>query len=246
MKGRAPQTGYDRAEYGQARLDTDRNGCDTRSDILGRDLRHVTITPGTNGCRTEAGTLADPYTATVIDYVRGNDSVDIDHVVSLSNAWQTGAFRWEIRKRAALANDPMNLLAVDSSANRQKGDGDTATWLPPDKGFRCSYAARQISVKAKYQLWVTVAERDAMARILASCPNQRARTGGAPTISPVAVNQPRRSTPSPDVRDPVDGSGGVYYQNCDAVRANGADPIHSGDPGYGPHLDRDGDGIGCE
>ena len=246
VKGRAPRTGYDRAEYGQAWLDTDRNGCDTRSDILGRDLTHVTITPGTNGCRIEAGTLADPYTATVIDYVRGNDSVDIDHVVSLSNAWQTGAFRWEIRKRAALANDPMNLLAVDSSANRQKGDADTATWLPSNKRYRCSYAARQVSVKAKYQLWVTVAELDAMARILASCPRQRSWTGGAPTISPVAVNQPRRTTPTPDGRGPVDGSGGVYYENCDAVRADGADPIHSGDPGYGPHLDRDGDGTGCE
>jgi hypothetical protein len=248
VRGRAPQTGYDRDQFGQAWLDTNRNGCDTRSDILVRDLTSLSVTPGTNGCRVEAGTLSDPYTGTLIDYVRGNDTVDIDHVVALSNAWQTGAFRWEIRKRAAFANDPMNLLAVDSGANRQKGDGDTATWLPSNKPYRCAYTATQVSVKAKYQLWVTPAERDAMTRILTSCPPQRVRTGGAPTISPVAVNQPHRSTPSPSPASgpPATGSGPVYYPNCDAVRAAGTDPIHAGDPGYATHLDRDGDGTGCE
>src|SRR3954454_19558890 len=104
VKGRAARTGYDRDEFGQAWLDTNRNGCDTRSDILARDLTNPTVTPGTNGCRVEAGTLADPYTGTLIQYVRGNDTVDIDHVVALSNAWQTGAFGWDVRKRAAFAN----------------------------------------------------------------------------------------------------------------------------------------------
>jgi hypothetical protein len=248
VKGRAPQTGYDRDQFGQAWLDTNRNGCDTRSDILARDLTALTVTPGTNGCRVEAGTLADPYTGTSIHHVRGNDTVDIDHVVALSNAWQTGAFGWDIRKRAAFANDPMNLLAVDSSANRQKGDGDTATWLPSNKSFRCAYAARQVSVKAKYELWVAPAERDAMARILTACPPQPAPTGGAPTIAPVAVNRPHQSTPRPESTGGPEAAGGssVYYENCDAVRAAGADPIHAGDPGYAPHLDRDGDGTGCE
>jgi hypothetical protein len=163
----------------------------------------------------------------------------------MSNAWQTGAFAWEPRKRAALANDPMNLLAVDMSANRQKGDGDAATWLPSNKGVRCAYVARQVSVKAKYHLWVTPAERDAVRRILDSCPGQRGWTGGAPTLSPVPVNTPARtSAPAPTGTAPV--SGDVYYENCDAVRAAGAAPIHAGDPGYAPHLDRDGDGVGCE
>jgi hypothetical protein len=248
VKGRAPRTGYDRDEFGQAWLDTDRNGCDTRNDILARDLTTLEVTPGTNGCRVEAGTLADPYTGTLIRYVRGNDTVDIDHVVALSNAWQTGAFSWDIRKRAAFANDPLNLLAIDSSANRQKGDADPATWLPPNKAYRCAYAARQISVKAKYQLWVTPPERDAMARILTGCPDQPALVSGSPTVAPVAVNQPHRSTPGPQPADDqgTNASGSVYYQNCDAVRAAGADPIHAGDPGYAAHLDRDGDGTGCE
>src|SRR4051794_29036286 len=248
VKGRAARTGYDRDEFGQAWLDTNRNGCDTRSDILARDLTNLTVTPGTNGCRVEAGTLADPYTGTLIQYVRGNDTVDIDHVVALSNAWQTGAFGWDVRKRAAFANDPVNLLAVDSSLNRQKGDADTATWLPANKPYRCPYTARQVSIKARYQLWVTPPERDAMARILTGCPDQPALTGGAPTLAPVAVNQPHRSTPGPQ---PAGGQntkpgGSVSYPNCDAVRAAGADPIHAGDPGYAAHLDRDGDGTGCE
>ena len=247
VKGRAPQTDYDRDQFGQAWLDTNRNGCDTRSDILVRDLTSLRVTAGTNGCRVEAGTLADPYTDTTIHYVRGNDTVDIDHVVALSNAWQTGAFGWDIRKRAAFANDPMNLLAVDASANRQKGDGDTATWLPANKSYRCAYTARQVSVKAKYQLWVTRPERDTMARILTACPRQPARTGGTPTIAAVAVNRPHRATtPSPTGGPASSTSSSVYYKSCDAVRAAGADPVHDGDPGYDSHLDRDGDGAGCE
>ena len=248
VKGRAPKTGYDRDQFGQAWLDTDRNGCDTRDDILRRDLTGVQIDPATHGCLVVAGTLDDPYTGQQLSYVRGHSVVDIDHVVALSDAWQKGAFAWDVRKRAALANDPMNLLAVDMSANRQKGDGDAATWLPSNKAFRCAYVARQVSVKAKYHLWVTPAERDAVRRILDSCPGQRGWTGGAPTISPVAVNVPvRPSTPRPTESAGGSGdSGDVYYANCDAVRAAGAAPIHAGEPGYAPHLDRDGDGVGCE
>jgi hypothetical protein len=80
--------------------------------------------------------------------------------------------------RKTFANDPLNLLAVGSSVNRAKGDGDAATWLPPKKSFRCDYVARQITVKRKYGVWVTRAERDAMTRILATCPNQRLPEAG--------------------------------------------------------------------
>ncbi len=121
-----------------------------------------------------SGRLADPYTSTTIMFARGGASeVDIDHVVALGDAWQKGAWRWPHGERVAFANDPLNLLAVDASANRQKGDGDTATWLPANKSFRCAYVARQVSVKLKYALSVTAAERDAMRRVLARCPTQR-------------------------------------------------------------------------
>jgi hypothetical protein len=66
----------------------------------------------------------------------------------------------------------MNLLAVKGRLNSQKGDGDAATWLPPLKSFRCDYVSRQIAVKLKYKLWFTAPEKEAMIRILKSCPEK--------------------------------------------------------------------------
>jgi len=174
-RGRAPKTGYDRALFGQAWADVDRNGCDTRNDVLRRDLTAYVLKPGTNGCLVLSGALHDPFTGTTIAFVRGqstSSAVQIDHVVPLSDAWQKGAQQWSTPRRTAFANDLLNLLAVDGLTNQRKSDGDAATWLPPNKAYRCPYAARQIAVKAKYGLWVTSAERDALARILAACPSQ--------------------------------------------------------------------------
>lgn len=151
VKGRAPMTGYDRAEFGQAWLDADRNGCDTRNDVLRRDIRGAVLDPRTHGCVVLSGVLPDPYLGRDVPFRRGpGDEIDIDHVVALGNAWVTGAFRFDIRTRAALANDPLDLLAVDLHTNRSKGDGDAATWLPPYRPFRCAYVARQVAVKHKY------------------------------------------------------------------------------------------------
>ena len=244
VKGRAAKTGYTRAQFGQAWFDTDRNGCDTRNDMLRRDLASRQMK---NSCKVLAGTLApDPYTGTPIRFVYGGASeVDIDHVVALSDAWQKGAGSWPAGKRLALANDPLNLLAVDAGANRSKGDGDTATWLPPNKAYRCTYVARQVAVKGKYGLWVTSAERDAMTRVLATCPTMRLPgPGSAATVAAL----PRSANPPAPQPAPVPAppAGVTSYANCDAVRAAGAAPIRRGDPGYASKLDRDGDGIGCE
>lgn len=167
VKGRAPRTGYDRAAFGSPWTDVDGNGCDTRNDILRRDLVQKRILPH---CTVARGILKDPYTRQTITHVAGRSVIDIDHVVSLSDAWQKGAFRWSSSRRTVFANDPLNLLAVDYSANRQKGEGDAATWLPPNKAFRCSFVARQVAVKARYGLWVTAAEKSAIARVLGTCP----------------------------------------------------------------------------
>ena len=175
VKGRAPKTGYDRALFGHAWADVDRNGCDTRNDVLRRDLAPFALKSGTNGCMVLSGTLRDSYLGVTIAFVRGSSTfskVQIDHVVPLSDAWQKGAQQWSTRQRTAFANDPLNLLAVDGLTNQRKSDSDAATWLPPNKAYRCSYAARQIAVKARYGAWVTGAERDALARILATCPAQ--------------------------------------------------------------------------
>lgn len=174
VKGRAAKTGYERALFGQAWLDTDRNGCDTRNDVLRRDLTRDVLKADTNGCVLLSGRLDDPYTGTVIDFVRGqgtSSAVQIDHVVALSDAWQKGAQQWSGATRATFANDSLNLLAVDGPTNQSKGDGDAATWLPA-RSYRCAYAARIVAVKKAYGLWLTAAERDALAGILAGCPTQ--------------------------------------------------------------------------
>jgi hypothetical protein len=179
VKGRAPKTGYTRDQFGQAWADVDRNGCDTRNDILQRDLTSIMYKTGTRNCVVASGTLVDRYSGETINFVRGNVSsmeVQIDHVVALSNAWQTGAFKLSADQRKALANDPLNLFAVKGSLNQQKSDGDAATWLPPMKSFRCAYVAQQIAVKAKYSLWVVPPEKAAMISILAKCPTQKLPT----------------------------------------------------------------------
>ena len=173
VKGRAPKTGYSRAQFGAAWADVDHNGCDTRNDILRRDLTSVVYRSG--NCVILSGVLHDPYGGSVINFRRGaatSPAVQIDHVVALSDAWQKGAFAWTIAKRTAFANDPLELLAVDGPINSQKSDSDAASWLPPMKTYRCQFVARQIAVKSKYGVWITSAERDAFGRVLAKCPKQ--------------------------------------------------------------------------
>ncbi|GAA2138853.1 hypothetical protein GCM10009825_25520 [Arthrobacter humicola] len=175
VKGRSAKDTYDRSAFGQAWLDVDRNGCDTRNDILRRDLEAAEFVNG-SGCQVSGGTLREPYTGHVIAFRRGAETsaaVQIDHVVALGDAWQKGAQQLTAQQREHLANDPLNLIAVDGPANQDKSASDAATWLPPNKAFRCHYVARQISVKAAYRLWVTPAEKEAMKRILGSCPQQQ-------------------------------------------------------------------------
>jgi len=235
VRGRAPMTGYTRAEFGPAWTDVNRNGCDTRNDILRRDLAPVTVRAGTNGCLVVAGTLTDAYTGAAITFTRGVETsmaVQIDHVVALGDAWQKGAQAWTTVKRTAFANDPLNLLAVKGSVNASKGDGDTATWLPPNKAIRCAYVARQVTVKANYGLWTTAAERTAMERVLSGCPTQRlisasqavdrkassARVAAAPTPKakpspkPTPRPQPKpKPSPKPSPKPPPPAHS---FENC--------------------------------
>lgn len=245
VKGRAPKTGYAREQFGNGWMTT--GGCDTGDRILIRDLAGKRYL---DDCRVQSGTLADPYTATRIGYERGGASeVDIDHVVALSDAWQKGAQQWSSQERVAFANDPLNLLAVDAAANRQKGDGDAATWLPSNKRFRCAYVARQAAVKRKYRAWVTSAERDAIRRVLATCPDQKLPKPGARIhVHTTSTQPPSTTTPKPTTAAAPSSGGGRAYANCTQARAAGAAPIMRGSPDYDLNrkLDRDGDGIACE
>jgi hypothetical protein len=170
VKGPAPATGYDRTgDFGSAWLDVDRNGCDTRNDVLARDLTDVVRS---GPCRVLSGELVSPYTGATIDFVRGDTTstaVQIDHVVALENVWRTGGQQLSQDERQALANDPANLFAVDQHSNAQKRSGDAATWLPANTAFRCTYVEHQVAIKTTYRLWVVPAERDAIERVLARC-----------------------------------------------------------------------------
>lgn len=240
VKGRSTLTAYDRASF-RFGSDTDGNGCETRDDVLARDLEQRVIQRA-DTCLTLTGVLTDPYGGRRIDFVRAAGSVDVDHAVSLGNAWVTGAFGWTEEGKVIFGNDPLNLLATDASLNRQKGDGDAATWLPR-KANRCEYVARQIAVKSAYALWVTPPERAAMSTVLSRCPGQ-----------PLPVSAPARSTPpvgrsdgepAPTRTEPPPAATGPF-DTCAEARAAGAAPVYEGHPGYDDHLDRDGDGVGCD
>lgn len=176
VKGKSAKTGYSRDQFGSAWTDKAtgvmyaNNGCDTRNDILKRDLSNVQLDK--NGCTVLSGTLNDPYTGKTIQFQRGPESarVQIDHLVALGNAWVTGAQSWDVSKRTAFANDPRNLAAADGPQNGAKGDKDASGWLPPNKKARCSYVSAQVNVKYIYGLWVTPSEKDAMMNILKGCP----------------------------------------------------------------------------
>ena len=210
-------------------------------------------------CAVVAGTLHDPYTGTTERLSAGNmDTADIDHVVALGDSWQKGAQQWSRAERVRFANDPLNLLVTSESINAGKGDGDTATWLPPNKSFRCTYVARQVSVKTKYDLSVTRAEHEAMTRVLAGCPDQQlinaaeardqrdphatvARPKTTPASSPT-TSAPKNSTEKKEASttDP-------RFPTCAAANRAGFGPYQRGvDPEYDWYRDRDGDGLVCE
>lgn len=169
------KAGYDRDLFGYRETDDDGNGCDVREDVLARDLTDVRYT-SSGSCKVKSGTLDDPYTGQTIHFIRGvktSSAVQIDHVVALENAWQSGARDWNNAQRYRFGNDMDNLLAVDGPANQDKGSASAAYWLPTNSAYRCAYVARQIGIKTKYALTVTSREKQAMQAVLASCPNEQ-------------------------------------------------------------------------
>lgn len=169
--------GYSRDEFGQAWADVDHNGCDTRNDILARDLTGIALKAG-SGCVVVAGTLDDPYTTdratgqpARIDFTKAQASaVQIDHVVPLKVAWDHGAAAWDQAQRTAFANDPANLLAVSGPTNSAKGDKTPAAWMPPNRGAWCTYSVRYATVADRYGLSVAAGDLARLDAGLATCP----------------------------------------------------------------------------
>jgi len=244
VKGRAPKTGYDRALFGPAwtddvTVDGGHNGCDTRNDVLRRDLVDLVIKQGSNGCTVLSGVLHDPYTGKTIDFTRGqatSGAVQIDHVVALSDAWQKGAQGRSKQQREDFANDPINLQAVDGPTNERKGDGDAATWLPPNKSYRCTYVSRQVQVKAKYGLWVTAAEKAAIQRVLGTCGG----TIRSPSVAPVPAPSTERaavgtSTPAaPATRSTTSRTSTATSLPAVATKSTGCHPLSAAGNCYKP------------
>lgn len=175
VRGWDRESDFRRYQFGEAwsddvNVEFGHNGCNTRDDILRRDLRNLVVRPFT--CFAQSGTLIDPYTGATIEFVRGpesSNSVEIDHVVALADAWYKGARAWDPQRRLDFANDPRNLLAVSPKANFDKAFRDAASWLPPNEAFRCDFVARQVDVKTAYGLWLSAKEKKAMTDVLARC-----------------------------------------------------------------------------
>jgi hypothetical protein len=170
---------YRRAAFGDAWTDDNdapggHNGCDTRDDILNRDLvdkTYVAIKRCPDAVAT--GTLHDPYTNATINFHRGagiGASVEIDHIVPLALAWDMGAYDWPTSERIRLANDPANLLAVSGKANEDKSDSQPTLWMPPNKAFWCQYAMQYIAVARGYALPVDQPSADVLRQAAATCP----------------------------------------------------------------------------
>lgn len=180
VAGRVRGDDYNRAAFGEAWDDDNGapgggNLCDTRNDILNRDLadkRYVS----TKRCpeAVASGTLRDPYTNSTVNFVRGNQvgaSVQIDHIVPLAFAWDMGARNWTDPMRKRFANDPANLLAVAGKANQDKGDLPPGEWMPPNTAFWCQYAVQFAAVLRGYRLPVDEASARQLQNAAASCPH---------------------------------------------------------------------------
>jgi len=167
-----PADPYLRAAFGPAWADADRNGCDTRNDVLARDLTDVTYKPGTHDCVVTSGTLADPYTGTTVTFTKGADTsplVQIDHIVPLAYAWRHGASAWTDARRLAFANDQNNLQATSGSANQAKSSKGPAAWMPADRADWCQYATQFATTLITWDLTTTADDKAALATGLATC-----------------------------------------------------------------------------
>jgi hypothetical protein len=238
--------GYVRESFAYP-ADLDGDGCDTRDEVLLSE----SVTPASgqgSGC-TVTGRWRSLY-----DGVETGSAGDlqIDHVVALKEAWDSGAWQWDPITLAAYGNDTTDertLRAVTSSTNLSKGDKDPSNWLPPDSAGVCTFIGDWVSIKAR---WTMSMDQSEYGRIRNLLKGQCAGTTIAPfevVLSTVGAKGPPASAPASTVAfvDPGTGGGGsVYYKNCDAARAAGAAPLHRGDPGYRPGLDRDDDGVACE
>lgn len=231
------RVGYDRDLF-RHWSDLDGNGCDTRDDVLAAEA----LAGVRRGCDVTGGRWVSAYDGAV---TTDPSRFDIDHVVALGEAWDSGAWRWDAATRERFANDlayPLALIAVSASSNRSKGDRDPAEWLPA-RG-RCAFAKSWVGVKYRWRLSVDTSEKTSLARILRSCPPLMTVPALARTTEDPGAG--RTPTPAPA---PVTGGAGLdpRFRTCGDANAAGFGPYVAGqDREYDWYIDRDRDGVACE
>lgn len=243
----SPQGVYRREEWPHW-ADVDGNGCDARQDAL---IAWSTVPATVNRagtCKVIAGSWVSPY-----DLKASNNAgdFDVDHLVPLANAFQSGGWAWSTERRRAFANNPGELVVASASSNRSKGADSPDQWRPSNRDSWCAYADGWVKVKSAWGLTVTTSERDALGQMLDTCgiAGPVWPLGGTVFVVPeasVTGSPPPTAPPSAPVAPAPSPGGDVYYANCAAARAAGAAPLRVGQPGYRAGLDGDKDGIACE
>jgi len=218
--------------------DIDGDGCDARDQALIAASNPPAQVAGR--CDVASGTWASAYDDKVLT---ASNQVDVDHVVPLENAHESGGWQWSTDQRARYANDQNDLWVVSSSSNRSKGARGPDQWRPPSHAVWCTYATRWLSIKVRWDLSATTSERDALGQMLDTCPGAPGTvTSPPPTMVEIETTTTAATAPT----TPATTSAAVTYANCAAARAAGVTPLHRGEPGYREGLDGDHDGIACE
>lgn len=218
-------------------IDADRNRCDTRKEVL------VSESTRSVACTLSGGSWASAY-----DGVKtSNSSVfDVDHMIPLKEAWESGAYAWDSTTRTNFANDltyEHSLIAVSAKSNRSKSDRDPNNWMPPASSFHCQYVGRWIAVKYRWSLSVDSAEKSYLSDKVASCGS--AADVVAPTKATVALGPAPVAKPTPS---PTQAGTHPKFSSCAEAQRNGyRGPYTRGvNPEYAWYQDRDNDGVVCE
>ena len=235
---------YDRDYFGYP-ADLDANGCDTRDEVLIADSQ-VPVTKRTAQCDVTAGQWYSPY-----DGVLTGDpgDIQIDHVVALSEAWDSGANGWDQGAAIEFANavsDDDNLQVASRPSNLGKSDSDPAEWLPDNSDAVCWYVATWSQIKLGWGLAMDESEYAAVTTILASCATSESTVPANAIENRIVIAVGGGVFVGNGGDDDNSTIAAVYYRNCAAARAAGVAPIYFGEPGYRPALDRDRDGVACE